>query len=113
MVQSGGCSNHDLERLVRSLASETGTRRRRTAVRGGWSDGRREFGSVSAAILEVLRSADGEMKACDVRRAVEMLLRGSVSRHTVSDFLITQAGSPDGLVERVRHAHYRLRRIPS
>jgi hypothetical protein len=47
--------------------------------------------------------------ARDIHVATEALLGGQVSRHTVSDFLITSSGRADGDVERVLHGHYRIR----
>lgn len=39
----------------------------------GWSDGRRRFGTVSAAIAQVLSEADGELRVKDIQAAVEQL----------------------------------------
>ena len=80
-----------------------------TTERGGWPDGRREFGVVATAIMQVPGGARCELRARDIHARTEAMLGSQVSRHTVSDFLITYSGRTDGCVERVRHGHYRIR----
>jgi hypothetical protein len=75
----------------------------------GWPDGRRSFGSVSSAIVEVL--ADGqEMSVKTIRTSVEQKLGSPVSRFSVSDYLRTRSRGLRPLFERTRHGHYRLLR---
>jgi hypothetical protein len=73
-------------------------------------DGRRKFGSVSSASAAVLATVEGEMKVQDIRAAVEESVGGSVSRFSVSDFLLTRSKGSKPLFERRRHGHYR--RLP-
>jgi hypothetical protein len=75
----------------------------------GWPDGRRKFGTVSAAIVEVLSQSPGEMAVRAIRGEVEALLGGTVSRFSVSDFLLVRSKGDKPLFERTRHGHYRLR----
>ena len=109
MVLSGGLSNLDTT-LIQSLTSDDQRKVRRSRARahGGWSDGRRRFGTVSGAIVAVLAGA-GEMRVRAMRGEVELLLGGSVSRHSVSDYLLTRSKGPRPLFERTRRGHYRLR----
>jgi hypothetical protein len=48
------------------------------------------------------------MKVKAIRDEVERLLGGKVSRHSVSDYLLTRSKGPRPLLERTRHGHYRL-----
>lgn len=111
MGASGGLSNHDLPALLRLLTEGPARKARLAAERGGWSDGRKSFGTVSGAVLLVLTAASGEMRAREIHRAAESLLGCAISRHTVSDFLVSEAGREGGRVERVRFAYYRSRSI--
>ena len=108
MVLSGGLSNLDRD-FFQSLIGDNcrKVRKRRTAARGGWPDGRRAFGSVSGAIVAAL-AGGGEMKVKTICDEVERLLGGKVSRHSVSDYLLTRSKGPRPLFERARHGHYRL-----
>src|SRR5437870_8412801 len=74
-----------------------------------WPDGRRRFGTVSGAILRVLAEADDELSVRAIRTGVERLLGGSVSRFSVSDYLLVRSKGSRPLFERTRHGHYRLR----
>jgi hypothetical protein len=78
------------------------------ATTAGWPDGRRKLGAVSGAILAVLEQHVGEMSTKAIREQVEILLGGSVSRFSVSDYLLTRSKKPSPLFERTRHGHYRL-----
>jgi len=96
MVLSGGLSNHSFRDLLQCL---TGERTRQDPPRAkkptaGWPDGRREFGTVSAAILAVLAEADSEMRVKAIHHAVEQVLGGRVSRYSVSDYLLTRSKDP-------------------
>ena len=66
----------------------------------GYSDGRREFGTVAAAIRRVMEEAGGELQVRDVRREAEVLLGGVVSRFTVADHLIKHSTGDTGPYER-------------
>jgi len=76
----------------------------------GRPDGRRKFGTVSGAILHVLSQAHDEMRVKAIRDEVERLLGGTVSRFSVSDYLLTRSSGPRPLFERTRHGHYRILR---
>lgn len=108
MVLSGGLSNHSFEDLLQCLTlaklRKAGTRAK---IEAGWSDGRRKFGEVSTAIVSVLGRTDSEMSAGEIRVGVELILGSHVSRHSVSDYLITRSKGPKPLFIRTRHGHYR------
>jgi len=71
-------------------------------------DGRRKFGSVSGAIITALAQSGTEMSVLAIRAQVEALLGGSVSRFSVSDYLLTRSRGPKPLFIRTRRGHYRL-----
>lgn len=73
-------------------------------------DGRRRFGSVSAAILTVMALHEGEMAVKEIRARVERILGGRVSRHSVMDYLIKYSKGASPLFQRTRRGHYRLLR---
>lgn len=108
MALSGGLSNHDLrdrlDRIICHLAA--GEKRQPREVFRGYSDGRRGFGTVSAAIREVL--APGcEMKVSDVKARVEVILGGEVSRFTVADHLLRHSRGVCPRYARTRRGFYR------
>jgi hypothetical protein len=109
MVLRGGLSNHPFGDLLQCLT--TRSRRQASAQakkRAGWSDGRRAFGTVSAAVLAVLAESGEEMRAKAIHEAVEHLLGGPVSRFSVSDYLLTRARAENPPLERTQHGHYRI-----
>ena len=75
----------------------------------GWPDGRRKFGTVRDAIVQVLTEAGGELRARDIQACVEELLGGKVSRFSVADYLLVRSKGANPLFERTRRGHYRLR----
>jgi hypothetical protein len=83
-------------------------KRRPRETFGGYSDGRRECGSVSGAILEVMSSAPGELKVSDVQARVGELLQGEVSRFTVADHLLKHSQGESRRYERTRRGYYRF-----
>jgi hypothetical protein len=85
----------------------------RTEPRLGWPDGRRKFGSVGRAIVQVLSDAGGEISVKVIRSQVEQLLDGNVSRFSVADYLLRRSKGRQPLFERTRYGHYRLRRQSS
>lgn len=107
MGASGGLSNHDLPALLHSLSGGQTRTASRAAVSGGYPDGRRAFGTVGAAVVEVL-STGAAMKASEIHAAVCALLDGQVSRHSVGDFLRVRAVGRRPLFSRVRHGYYVL-----
>jgi len=100
--------HHDLPELLHFLTLGKKRKAAQTTTPGGYADGRRAFGTVGAAIVQVL-SAGGEMKASEIHAAVGALLGGSVSHHSVGDFLRVRSRGSKALFERPRHGHYRLR----
>jgi hypothetical protein len=111
MVLVGALSNPDLQDLFQSLISEP---RRKQPQRhldgcGPKPDGRRRFGSVSSAIVQVLSEADADLRVKEIWQDVERLLGEPVSRHSVKSYL--HRGTYDlKIFERVRHGRYRLGR---
>src|SRR2546430_329236 len=112
MVLSGGLSNHPFEGLLQCLTSSSSHKDRpqRKEPSAGWSDGRRKFGTVSAAVVAVLAKTDGEMRLKAIHAEVEHVLAGSVSFYSVADYLHTRSKGPAPLFTRTRHGHYRLLR---
>jgi hypothetical protein len=109
VVLVGALSNPGLQDLFQSLTSQ---RRRKQAKpkpeNGGPApDGRRRFGTVSSAIVHVLREAKGDLRVKEIWREVEQLVDEPVSRHSVKSYL--HRGTYDRKIfERVRHGRYRL-----
>src|SRR5438128_11862316 len=60
---------------------------RRGTPATGWPDGRRPFGSVRDAIVQVLAEADSDVRVRDIQRGVERLLEGPVSPTSVKAYL--------------------------
>ena len=113
MVLSGGLSNHSFADLLQCLTADGSDQEpRQPDVRlAGWSDGRRKFGTVSGAIVDVLTRADGEMRMKTIHAEVEHMLGGSVSFQSVADYLIKRSKGPKPLFVRTRYGHYRLGEI--
>ena len=112
MGLSGGLSNPSFADLLQCLTDDTADQDpwRTDAPRSGWPDGRREFGSVSAAVVSVLKQADSEMRVKAIHDQVERLLERAVSRYSVADYLRTRSNGQHPLFIRTRHGHYRLLR---
>jgi hypothetical protein len=110
MVLRGGLSNHLLTDLLQCLTGlEPHQARPQSHPRAGWPDGRRSFATVSRAIVAVLKRDGGEMSTKAIREQVEALLGGTVSRFSISDYLLTRSKGGDPLFTRTRHGHYRMR----
>jgi hypothetical protein len=56
----------------------------------------------------VLAESGEEMSVRAIRKQVEELLGGSVSRFSVSDYLLIRSKGPRPLFTRTRYGHYRL-----
>lgn len=110
MGLSGGLSNQTLRDRLDSIIChlKLDEKRHPCEAFGGYPDGRRECGSVSSAILEVMSSPAGELKVSDVRARVGELLQGEVSRFTVADHLRKHASGVFPTFERTRRGYYRL-----
>src|SRR5213594_3041727 len=111
MVLSGGLSNHPLSDLLQCLTSSASVQARRRAprarVRAGGPGGRRKFGTVSTAIVDVLSATDGELAVSAIWAEVERLLGGPVSRFSVSDYLLVRSKGSRPLFVKTRRGHYR------
>ena len=89
MVLTGRLSNHDLTTLFQRLMTRDWRQvdRPRSGTNGVAPDGRRKFGSVRDAIVQVLAEAGGELRVRDIHASVEEVLDGPVSPSSVKDFL--------------------------
>ena len=108
----GGLSNHPFKDLLQCLTRDDShqDQGRSRALRAGWPDGRRKFGTVSGAIVSVLAHADCEMRVKAIHAEVERLLEGTVSRYSVADYLRMRSTGPRPLFTWTRHGHYQLLR---
>ncbi len=88
MVLVGALSNPKPGSVLQSLAriNRDGTPHARQLATG-WSDGRRRFGSVRDAIVQVLAKSDSDMAARNIHAEVERILGGQVSRSSVKGYL--------------------------
>ena len=110
MVLVGALSNPDLQDLFQSLTSQPRRKRRepQPTTDGPAPDGRRQFGTVSGAIIRVLADAQTDLRVRDIWREVERLLGQSVSRHSVKSYLHRGTYASTPIFERVDHGRYRL-----
>src|SRR5437868_6106300 len=74
--------------------------------RSGWPDGRRKFGTVSGAIISALERSGPEMSVKAVREEVEAHFGGTVSRFSISDYLLRRSKGLKPLFIRTRHGRY-------
>src|SRR6266540_3023563 len=111
MVLVGALSNPDLQDLFQSLTSQRRRKqpRRKPALNGPRPDGRRRFGSVSGAIVQVLAEAQSDLAVREIWHEVERLLGDSVSRGSVKSYLHRGTYASKPIFERVKHGRYRLR----
>jgi hypothetical protein len=110
MVLVGSLSNPDLQDLFQSLTTQRRRkqRKRQPEQNGPKPDGRRRFGNVSGAVVQVLTDAQSDLRVKEIWREVERLLEEPVSRHSVKSYL--HRGTYDlKIFERVRHGRYRMR----
>jgi hypothetical protein len=110
MVLVGALSNPDLQDLFQSLTSQPRRkqRKRQPDGYGPKPDGRRQFGTVSGAIVHVLTEAQSDLRVKEIWHQVEHLLGEPVSRRSVKSYL--HRGTYElKIFERVRHGGYRLR----
>jgi hypothetical protein len=110
MVLVGALSNPGLQDLFQSLTSpRRKQRRRRPESEGPQPDGRRKFGSVSSAIVQILREAQSELGVREIRGEVDRLLGEAVSQHSIKSYLHRRTYGSKPIFERVSHGRYRLR----
>jgi hypothetical protein len=85
----GRLSNHDLTTLFQSLTHQAWTQASRPTAQSGRpaSDGRRKFGTVRDAIVQVLAEADSDLRVREIQKRVESVLGGLVSPSSVKDYL--------------------------
>lgn len=71
-------------------------------LHGPGPDGRRKFGTVSRAILQVLAEADAELRVVEVKARVERLLGGPVTASSVKNHLRRGVNRPEPSVPLLR-----------
>ena len=81
---------------------------RPTSSDGPRPDGRRQFGSVGRAIVQVVAGADSELRVRDVHKRVEYLLGEPISRSSVKNYLHKGSKRPVPLFEHHGKRGYRL-----
>jgi hypothetical protein len=104
MDLAGQLSNppEPLARLLSILSRPTSRTKKHTAKpkRRGYVEGRRRFGTVGKAVLEVLSEADRALTAHEIRLEAEKLLGGTVSRHSIAYQLQTRSkGSEPTIIQ--------------
>jgi hypothetical protein len=112
MVLVGALSNPDLQDLFQSLTSQPRRKQPETATAGYGpaSDGRRKFGSVSGAIVHVLREAQSDLRLREINAEVEQLLGEPVSRQSIKGCLHRGSQAANPQFERISRGRYRLAR---
>jgi hypothetical protein len=73
-------------------------------------DGRRKFGTVRNAIIQVLQNASTELRTRDIHARVEELLQEPVCRGSVKSYLAKGCVTNVPRFERVARGRYRLAR---
>ncbi len=74
----------------------------------GWSDGRRKFGTVSGAIVQVLVDANSDLRVRDIRAAVEILLGEEGSPSSIKSYLNKGCVRDQPVFERLGWGRYRV-----
>lgn len=109
MVLTGALSNTEVTTLLQCLTGRDWHKvRRPRKPADGWSDGRRPFGTVRDAIVEVLSRADSDLRVKDIQAGVEALLNSPVSRSSVKSYLHKDGLRRTPLFERRDRGRYRL-----
>jgi hypothetical protein len=85
----GRLSNPDLATLFQSLTARNWKQARRQGLSasGVAPDGRRKFGTVRDAIIQVLEQSGGELRVRDIHHGVEKVLGESVATSSVKGYL--------------------------
>ena len=106
----GRLSNHELTTLLQGLKARDWKQgdRRRPSAGGVAPDGRRKFGTVRDAIVQVLADADSELRVREIQKGVEEILGGPVSTSSVKDYLRKGCRRRVPLFEHCRRRGYRL-----
>lgn len=110
MDLTGALSNSAFQGVLQSLANKNPHKAIGLRRNQGWSDGRRKFGTVSAAIVTVLSEADSELRVREIRACVEALLGSGVSRHSIKGYLHKECRGNNPRFERLARGRYKLRR---
>jgi hypothetical protein len=109
---SGGLSNtrlsDNLHQIIRDLRHKE--KRLEATPLLGFSDGRREFGTVAAAIRKVMADAETALSPAAVARRCEEIVGGRVSRFTVGDHPLKHSKTESGIYERLGRGLYRMSR---
>jgi hypothetical protein len=86
---TGRLSNPDLTALLQGLTAHNWTQADapQRVTNGIAPDGRRKFGSVRDAIVQVLANADSDLRVREIHKGVEEILGGPVSSSSVKDYL--------------------------
>jgi hypothetical protein len=110
----GALSRTETQALLQRLTSDNPHQarsrpERRPAENGPHPGGRRRFGTVSGAIVQILSEAETELRVGDIKTQVERLLGSSVSRHSVKSQLHRGCYRDPPLFERLARGIYRLR----
>jgi hypothetical protein len=90
--------SHDWHKVSRPHVSSEGPQ----------PDGRRPFGTVAQAIVQVLARADTELRVRDIHKQVEYILGEPLSYGSVKNYLHKGARRPAPLFEYRGRAGYRL-----
>jgi len=114
VVLVGTLSNPEFEALLQSLTSRNQHKvaRPHRARAGPSSDGRRRFGTLSTAIVEVLTRNRSDMRVREIHASVEHLLGEPVSYVSIKSYLHKGAQGQDPRFGRVSRGRYELFRRP-
>lgn len=85
----GRLSNPDLADRFQSLTAQNWTQggQPQRVTNGIAPDGRRKFGTVRDAIVQVLGNAASDLRVREIQKGVEEILGGPVSSSSVKDYL--------------------------
>jgi hypothetical protein len=108
----GRLSNPDLTTLLQGLTAHDWKQAspRHPSATGVAPDGRRKFGTVRDAIVQVLGRADRDLRVSDIHKGVEEVLGGTVSASSVKDYLRKGCRREAPLFEYMGTTGYRLAR---
>jgi hypothetical protein len=112
MDLTGQLSNppEPLARLLSIVPRPTKRTKRRSTKpkRSGYVEGRRRFGSVGKAVSEVLKAANRDLTAHEIRLEAEKLLGGHVSTHSISYQLKSKSKGDAPSIVQIGRRYYRL-----
>lgn len=109
MGLTGALSNQSLGDVLKRLAARDWHQARQPRkATVGWSDGRRKFGVVSGAIVQVLSDANSDLRVRDIRTGVELLLGEEVSPSSIKSYLNKGCARDKPVFERLGWGRYRV-----